>query len=69
MTSMRYILAASLGRRLLKVGDIMHGGTELPVIGVDTVMSAALIEMTTKGFGCVGVTNEDGTAGRYFDGR
>ncbi len=58
-----------LGRRLLKVRDIMHGGTELPVIGVDTVMSAALIEMTTKGFGCVGVTNEDGTlAGILTDG-
>ena len=42
MTSMRYILGGKLGRRLLKVRDIMHGGTELPVIGVDTVMVSSL---------------------------
>lgn len=49
-----------LGRRLLKVRDIMHGGAELPLVGADTVMSAVLIEMTTKGFGCVGVLGNDG---------
>lgn len=49
-----------LGRRLLKVRDIMHGGAELPLVGADTVMSAVLIEMTTKGFGCVGVLGTDG---------
>lgn len=49
-----------LGRRLLKVRDIMHGGSELPLVGGDTVMSAVLIEMTTKGFGCVGVVGADG---------
>ncbi len=58
-----------LGRRLLKVRDIMHGGDELPVIALDTVMSAALIEMTTKGFGCVGVTDAMGDlAGILTDG-
>ncbi|MEX0693281.1 MAG: KpsF/GutQ family sugar-phosphate isomerase [Rhodospirillales bacterium] len=58
-----------LGRRLLKVRDIMHGGAELPVIGLETAMSEALIEMTTKGFGCVGVIDASGhLAGILTDG-
>lgn len=58
-----------LGRRLLKVRDIMHGGDELPVIGLEKVMSEALIEMTTKGFGCVGVIDTKGyLAGILTDG-
>ncbi|MBO6519038.1 MAG: KpsF/GutQ family sugar-phosphate isomerase [Rhodospirillales bacterium] len=58
-----------LGRRLLKVRDIMHGGDELPLIPKDTVMSEALIEMTAKGFGCVGVLGSDGNlAGILTDG-
>jgi arabinose-5-phosphate isomerase len=58
-----------LGRRLLKVRDIMHGGGELPIIPIDTVMSEALIEMTAKGFGCVGVCDADGClAGILTDG-
>ena len=47
----------------------MHGGAELPVIGLETAMSEALIEMTTKGFGCVGVTDAKGhLAGILTDG-
>ncbi len=58
-----------LGRRLLKVRDIMHGGKALPVVGLGTVMSDALIEMTTKGFGCVGITDARGhLAGIFTDG-
>ncbi len=49
-----------LGRRLLKVRDIMHGGSELPAITDEAVMSEALIEMTAKGFGCVGVLDRAG---------
>lgn len=49
-----------LGRRLLKVRDIMHGGLALPLVGTDEVMSDVLIEMTAKGFGCVGVVGASG---------
>jgi len=49
-----------LGRRLIKVSDIMHGGDDLPLIDPDTTMADALIEMTTKSFGCVGITDTDG---------
>lgn len=50
-----------LGRRLLKVRDIMHTSEKLPLVTPETVMSEALIEMSAKGFGCVGVIGTDGT--------
>ncbi len=40
-----------------------------PIVSSDKVMSDALIIMTEKSFGCVGVVNEDGTlAGIVTDG-
>ncbi|WP_142849021.1 SIS domain-containing protein [Telmatospirillum sp. J64-1] len=49
-----------LGRRLLKVGDLMHQGPELPLAPASMPMSEALLVMTAKSFGCVGVIDEDG---------
>jgi arabinose-5-phosphate isomerase len=49
-----------LGRRFIKVADIMHTGAEVPLIGMDTAMSEALLVMTAKRFGCVGVTDAAG---------
>lgn len=49
-----------LGRRLLKVSEIMHGDDELPLIGPDVAMTAALLEMTAKRFGCVGIVDAGG---------
>lgn len=49
-----------LGRRLLRVADIMHGVAELPLIGGGARMSEAILVMTEKTFGCVGVTAGDG---------
>jgi len=58
-----------LGRRLLKVSDLMHGGDDLPVVGKDATMADALIAMTAKGFGCVGIVDEgEGLAGIITDG-
>ncbi|HJQ59740.1 MAG TPA: KpsF/GutQ family sugar-phosphate isomerase, partial [Vineibacter sp.] len=48
-----------LGQRLVKVGDLMHRGTELPTVGPDTKMAEALIEMTAKSFGCVAVIDAE----------
>ncbi len=52
-----------LGKALLKVSDLMHRGDSMPLVGADTPMSLALIEMSRKGFGCVGITEPgaDGT--------
>ena len=44
-----------LGRRLTKVSEIMHSGDEMPLAGQHILMSDALIEMSAKSFGCVGI--------------
>jgi arabinose-5-phosphate isomerase len=48
-----------LGARLATVGDLMHGGDEMPLTTPATPMSEALIEMSRKGFGVVGVVDAD----------
>jgi len=58
-----------LGRRLLKVADIMHGGDGLPLVWPDAAMTQVILEMTTKSLGCVGVVGDDGMlAGIITDG-
>ena len=49
-----------LGRRLLRVGDIMHAGNSVPLVSPDAPMSEAILVMTAKSFGCVGVRGADG---------
>ena len=50
-----------LGRRFLKVADIMHSGDSIPLVNTDTPMSETLLIMTNKSFGCVGVLNTKGS--------
>jgi arabinose-5-phosphate isomerase len=50
-----------LGARLSKVSDLMHSGAALPLVTKDTPMSDALIEISQKGFGVSGVTDDDAT--------
>lgn len=49
-----------LGAMLTHVSDIMHSGAELPVTSPHTLMSDALVVMTRKGLGCIGVTGAEG---------
>ncbi|MHC8508209.1 MAG: KpsF/GutQ family sugar-phosphate isomerase [Rhodospirillales bacterium] len=49
-----------LGRRLLKVSDLMHAGAAVPLLAPETLMSEVLVEMTSKGFGCAGVVDGPG---------
>jgi len=49
-----------LGAMLKLVRDIMHGGDAVPLAPLGTRMSDAIIVMTTKGFGCVGITDTHG---------
>jgi arabinose-5-phosphate isomerase len=49
-----------LGRRLIRVADIMHGADRMPLVLAGTPMSDALIAMSERSFGCVGVTNREG---------
>jgi arabinose-5-phosphate isomerase len=49
-----------LGRRLLKIADIMHTGDRLPLAGPDSPMSDAILVMTKKSFGCIGIVDAEG---------
>lgn len=49
-----------LGRRLLKVADIMHTGDAVPLLSGDVRMADAILVMTAKSFGCVGVVDGEG---------
>jgi arabinose-5-phosphate isomerase len=49
-----------LGRRLLRVRDIMHREDEVPLAPPNAPMSDAILVMTAKSFGCVGVCGTDG---------
>jgi arabinose-5-phosphate isomerase len=40
-----------LGKRLMRVEQLMHGGEQTPVVGVDTVMPEIIYEMSSKGLG------------------
>ena len=48
-----------LGRLLLKVGDIMKTHKLIPLIEQDKNVSEAILEMTSKGQGCVGVIQKN----------
>jgi arabinose-5-phosphate isomerase len=49
-----------LGALLKFVRDVMHGADKLPLMTAGNRMSDALVEMTAKGFGCVGITDAQG---------
>ena len=49
-----------LGKRFLRVRDLMHGGDQIPVVSVSAVMHDVIYEMSRKGFGITAVTGEDG---------
>jgi arabinose-5-phosphate isomerase len=58
-----------LGARLRRVRDFMHTGADIPLAGADTPMSAALVLMTEKRFGCLGIVDGAGRlAGIVTDG-
>ena len=49
-----------LGALLKSTGDLMHAGDAVPLRPLGTRMSDALVEMSSKGFGCVGITDARG---------
>ncbi len=48
----------NLGKDLKNLSEIMHVKKELPIAKLDEKMSKALITMTQKSFGCIGVINK-----------
>lgn len=58
-----------LGARLSTVADLMHHDAALPMVASDVTMAEALITMSKKGFGVLGVTSASGDlAGIITDG-
>jgi arabinose-5-phosphate isomerase len=57
-----------LGKALIKVSDVMHDGDELPLAPMGTPMREALLVMTAKRFGCLGITDNGRLAGIITDG-
>jgi arabinose-5-phosphate isomerase len=58
-----------LGASLKYVTDLMHAGDAMPLVRDITPMSEALLVMTAKSFGCLGVISDDGRlAGMITDG-
>jgi arabinose-5-phosphate isomerase len=49
-----------LGAKLKFIRDVMHAGAAVPLRALGTAMAEAVVEMTAKGFGCVGITGADG---------
>ena len=49
-----------LGAALTFVRDLMHTGPEMPLKPIGTLMSDAIVEMSAKGWGCVGITDAGG---------
>ena len=59
----------SLGASLKFVADVMHSGDRLPLVTEGKVMSEAIVIMTQKSFGCLGVVDGKGRfVGMITDG-
>ncbi len=50
----------NIGAQLTKLRDLMHVGEELPLINKGATVSEAIIEITKKRCGCVGVVDKSG---------
>ncbi len=48
-----------LGSILQKVSDLMHTGSEIPLVSDSADMKAAMLEMTSKMLGCVGIVDKE----------
>ena len=59
-----------LGRMLLKVNDVMKTSKNMPLVNENQKMSSVILEITSKGFGCVGVIskNQEKLIGIITDG-
>jgi len=52
--------AGALGRRLLRVEDVMHRGGDVPLVGAGASLKDTLVEITSKRLGVTGVVDAAG---------
>ena len=57
-----------LGAKLTHVREVMHTGDKIPRIDVNARMAEAIVEMSSKGFGCVAVFGDGKLVGIVTDG-
>ena len=58
-----------LGAKLLRVRDLMHSGEAIPLVKPDTSVADAILVMTAKRFGCVGIVDDaSALVGIFTDG-
>jgi arabinose-5-phosphate isomerase len=57
-----------LGAKLKFIRDVMHSGAALPLAATGSTMADAIVVMTAKGFGCVGITEGTRLVGIITDG-
>ncbi|MCB5203848.1 KpsF/GutQ family sugar-phosphate isomerase [Neorhizobium sp. T786] len=50
-----------LGAMLSHIGDIMHAGDRIPLVQQGTPLPVAVMTLSEKRFGCVGVLDDDGS--------
>ncbi len=59
----------SLGRKLLLfIDELMHSGDDFPAVSRDTVISEALVEMTSKRLGMTAIIEDGKLVGIFTDG-
>lgn len=63
-----YHPGGKLGAKLLSVGDLMRPEPELPLVGPRDHMAQALLVMTGKRLGCLGVVEDHKLLGMITDG-
>ncbi len=49
--------AGALGRRLLKIADVMHTGAGIPMVTLEATLTDALMEMSRKGLGMTAIVD------------
>ena len=55
-----YHPGGALGSKLTSVAEVMHQGDTIPLVAENTSMSEAILALSNKRFGCVGVTDMAG---------
>ncbi len=56
----RFHPGGKLGKKFLKVKDLMHTGDDMPVVAADAAMKDVIYEMSRKGLGLATVLDDDG---------
>jgi arabinose-5-phosphate isomerase len=53
--------SGALGKRLvITVAELMHSGDDMPIVGTETPLREALMEIVDKRLGCTGITDSEG---------